>query len=114
MAEVVLGQLELVHAGCGLRTGLLNRPAPFARTVVPAVMGYFTGMLGNVLPLGGVDGGMVAAFIGFGVPASLAAVAVLSCRAFAFWLATIPGVLSYLRQRRTVSSWDRARLAAGP
>ena len=81
-------------------------------------MGYFTGMLGNVLPLpgglGGVEGGMVAAFVGFGVPASLAVVAVLGYRTFAFWLPTIPGVLSYLRLRRTVSSWDRARPAGGP
>ena len=86
--------------------------------VAVLIMGYFTGMLGNVLPLpgglGGVEGGMVAAFVGFGVPASLAVVAVLGYRTFAFWLPTIPGVLSYLRLRRTVSSWDRARPAGGP
>ena len=63
------------------------------------VMAYFTGMLANVLPLpggvGGVEGGMIAALLAFGVPAGLAVVAVLSYRAFAFWLPTIPGCLLY-------------------
>jgi uncharacterized membrane protein YbhN (UPF0104 family) len=76
------------------------------------VMGYFTGMLGNLLPLpgglGGVEGGMIAAFIAFGVPSGLAVVAVLSYRAFAFWLPTIPGAIAYLRLRRTVRDWSDA------
>ena len=58
-------------------------------------MAYFVGMLGNLLPLpggiGGVDGGMIAALIGFGVPGGLAIAAVLSYRAFSFWLPTVPG-----------------------
>lgn len=70
------------------------------------VMGYFAGMLGNLLPLpggvGGVDGAMIGAFIAFDVPAGLAVVAVLSYRAFAFWLPTIPGLVAYLQLRRTV------------
>ena len=60
------------------------------------VMGFFVGMLGNLLPLpggiGGVDGGMIGAFAAFGVDSGLAIVAVLVYRAFAFWLPTIPGV----------------------
>jgi uncharacterized membrane protein YbhN (UPF0104 family) len=75
------------------------------------VMAYFAGMLGNLLPLpggvGGVDGGMIAAFLAFGVPAGLAVVAVLSYRALAFWLPTIPGLLAYLQLRRTVRDWSR-------
>jgi uncharacterized membrane protein YbhN (UPF0104 family) len=82
------------------------------------VMAYFTGMLGNVLPLpggvGGVEGGMIAAFLAFGVPAGLAVVAVLSYRAFAFWLPTIPGVLSYLRLRHSVTSLAPAPRDEGP
>ena len=82
------------------------------------VMAYFTGMLGNVLPLpggvGGVEGGMIAAFLAFGVPAGLAVVAVLSYRAFAFWLPTIPGVLSYLRLRHSVKSLAPAPRARRP
>ena len=68
------------------------------------VMAYFVGMLGNLLPLpggiGGVDGGMIGACIGFGVATGLAIVAVLTYRAIAFWLPSIPGVIAYLRLRR--------------
>ena len=73
------------------------------------VMGYFVGMLANLLPLpggiGGVDGGMIGAFVAFGVPFSLATVAVLTYRAFAFWLPTIPGAIAYLQLRGTVARW---------
>lgn len=76
------------------------------------VMAYFTGMLGNVLPLpggiGGVEGGMIGAFLAFGVDGGLAVAAVLTYRAFAFWLPTIPGALAYLRLLRTVRDWERA------
>ncbi len=73
------------------------------------VMAYFVGMLGNLLPLpggiGGVDGGMIAAFAAFGVSLSLAVVAVLLYRAIAFWLPTVPGAFAYIQLRRTVSRW---------
>ena len=79
------------------------------------VMAYFTGMLANTLPLpggiGGVEGGMIGALIAFGVAGGLAIVAVLSYRAFAFWLPTVPGAISYLRLRREVSEWDGDRSA---
>jgi hypothetical protein len=75
------------------------------------VMAYFTGMLGNLLPLpggiGGVEGGMIAALLGFGVPDGLAVVSVLTYRAFASWLPTLPGLFAYLSLRRTVREWDR-------
>jgi uncharacterized protein (TIRG00374 family) len=73
------------------------------------VMGFFIGMLGNLLPMpggvGGVDGGMIGAFAAFGVDASLALVAVLVYRAFVFWLPTLPGVIAYFQLRRTVERW---------
>ncbi|MFM8762990.1 MAG: YbhN family protein [Solirubrobacterales bacterium] len=73
------------------------------------VMAYFVGMVANLLPLpggiGGVDGGLIGAFIAFGVEGSLAIVAVLTYRAFAFWLPTIPGVIAYFQLRRTVGRW---------
>jgi uncharacterized protein (TIRG00374 family) len=73
------------------------------------VMAYFVGMVANLLPLpggiGGVDGGLIGAFIAFGVEGSLAIVAVLTYRAFAFWLPTIPGVIAYFQLRRTVARW---------
>ena len=74
------------------------------------VMGYLAGTLGNVLPLpgglGGVEGAMIGAFMGFGVDGGLAVAAVLAYRAFQYWLPIVPGVVSYLRLLRTVRSWD--------
>jgi uncharacterized protein (TIRG00374 family) len=76
------------------------------------VMAYFVGMLANVLPLpggiGGVDGGMIGAFIAFGVGTPIAVVAVLVYRAFAFWLPTIPGAIAYVQLRRRVAGWTAA------
>jgi uncharacterized protein (TIRG00374 family) len=73
------------------------------------VMAYYVGMIANTLPLpggvGGVDGGMIGAFVAFDVPFGYATVAVLVYRGFAFWLPTIPGGLAYLQLRRTVSRW---------
>ncbi len=74
------------------------------------VIAYFLGMLGNTLPLpggiGGVDGGMIGAFIAFGVSGQVAIVSVLAYRAFAFWLPTLPGAVAYLQLRRTVHRWE--------
>ncbi len=73
------------------------------------VMAYFVGMFGNVLPLpggiGGVDGGMIGAFIAFGINAPIAVVGVLVYRAFAFWLPTVPGAIAYVQLRRRVAGW---------
>jgi uncharacterized protein (TIRG00374 family) len=75
------------------------------------ILGYFVGMLGNLLPLpggvGGVDGGMIGAFAAFGVDFGLATVAVLTYRGFAFWLPTIPGAIAYFQLRKTVRKWRR-------
>ncbi len=80
-------------------------PPPF----VVLVMAYFVGMFANLLPLpggvGGVEGGLIGALIAFGVPGSLAIVAVLTYRAFSFWLPTIPGAIAYVQLRRTVQAW---------
>jgi uncharacterized membrane protein YbhN (UPF0104 family) len=51
---------------------------------------------------------MIGAFIAFDVPAGLAVVAVLSYRAIAFWLPTIPGLAAYLQLRRTFRARDGA------
>ena len=77
------------------------------------IMGYFVGFLGNLLPLpggiGGVDGGMIAAFAAFGVPLSLVVPAVLGYRVFTFWIPTIPGAIAYFQLRRTVARWREER-----
>ena len=73
------------------------------------VMGYYVGTLANTLPLpggiGGVEGGMIGAFLAFGVNASLAVLAVLAYRTISYWLPTLPGAAAYVRLRRTVSGW---------
>jgi uncharacterized membrane protein YbhN (UPF0104 family) len=78
-------------------------------TIPVIVTAYYVGMLANVLPLpggiGGVDGGMIAALIAFGIDDGQAIVAVLSYRVFAFWLPTIPGAIAYLQLVRTVQQW---------
>jgi uncharacterized protein (TIRG00374 family) len=80
------------------------------------VQAYFVGFLGNLLPLpggvGGVDGGMIGAFLAFGVPAPVAIPAVLVYRLFAFWLPTIPGAIAYFQLRRTVAQWREGRAGA--
>jgi len=81
--------------------------------IAVVVMGYYVGQLANVLPLpggiGGVEGGMIGAFIAFDVSGGLAVVSVLAYRAFAFWLPTIPGAIAYLQLRRTVARWKEER-----
>ena len=75
------------------------------------ILGFFVGMLGNLLPLpggiGGVDGGMIGAFAALGMDSGLATVAVLTFRGFTFWLPTIPGVVAFIALRRTVDRWAR-------
>jgi putative heme transporter len=77
--------------------------------VAVIVMAYFVGALANTLPLpgglGGVEAGMVGAFLAFGTHASLAILAVLSYRLISFWLPTVPGAAAYLQLRRTVNVW---------
>jgi uncharacterized membrane protein YbhN (UPF0104 family) len=84
-------------------------------SVVPVavlVMGYFLGTLGSLLPLpggiGGVEGGMIGAFVAFDVPADTALIAVLAYRAISFWLPTLPGIAGYLVLRSTVRKWRLA------
>ena len=81
-------------------------------TTVPVavlVMCYFLGTLGSLLPLpggiGGVEGGMIGAFVAFGVPGDRALVGVLAYRAISFWLPTLPGIVGYVWLRSTVRGW---------
>ncbi len=77
--------------------------------VAVLIMGYFLGTLGSLLPLpggiGGVEGGMIGAFVAFGLPADHALVGVLAYRAISFWLPTLPGIAGYLSLRSTVRGW---------
>jgi len=87
-------------------------PPPFS----VIIMAYFVGMLANTLPLpggiGGVDGGMIGAFVAFDVPFDYAATAVVAYRAFAFWLPTLPGAVAYFQLRKRVAGWREERQRA--
>jgi uncharacterized membrane protein YbhN (UPF0104 family) len=78
--------------------------------VAVLVVGYFVGTLANLLPLpggvGAVDGGMIGAFVAFGVDPASAIIAVLAYRFFAFWLPIAPGAVSFATLRKTVSKWE--------
>jgi putative heme transporter len=73
------------------------------------VTGYFVGTLANVIPvpggIGGVEGGMIGAFLGFGVEGSLAVIAVLAYRTISYWLPIVPGAIAYVELRRRVEGW---------
>jgi uncharacterized protein (TIRG00374 family) len=75
-------------------------------------MGYFLGTLGSLLPIpggiGGVEGGMIGAFVAFDVSGRRAVVAVLAYRAISFWLPTLPGIGGYVRLRGKVRGWRLA------
>ena len=74
------------------------------------VMGFFVGMAANLAPdpagVGAVDGGLIGAFVIFGLPASTVIAAVLIYRLIAFWMPLPPGVLAFLQLRRTVARWE--------
>ncbi len=74
------------------------------------VMGFFVGMAANLAPdpagVGAVDGGLIGAFVIFGLPASTVIAAVLIYRLIAFWLPLPPGVIAFLQLRKTVARWE--------
>ncbi len=76
------------------------------------VMGYFVGMIANVIPtpggVGAVEGGMIGSYAAFGVALETAVLAVLAYRVFAFIMPTIPGVIAFVRLRKDVVEWQAA------
>jgi uncharacterized protein (TIRG00374 family) len=82
------------------------------------VQGFFLGMFANLLPLpggvGGVDAGMIGAFLLFDVhPYNALFASVLIYRAFAFWLPIPPGIVAFFQLRGTVRRWERERAEPG-
>ena len=77
------------------------------------VQGFFVGMFANLLPLpggvGGVDAGMIGAFVLFGFPDNSVFAAVLVYRLIAFWLPLLPGIIAFVMLRRTVTRWEQTR-----
>lgn len=75
------------------------------------VQGFFVGMVANLAPapagVGAVDGGLIGAFVIFGLPASTVIAAVLIYRLVAFWLPVPPGIVAFFQLRRTVARWEQ-------
>jgi uncharacterized protein (TIRG00374 family) len=81
------------------------------------VQGFFLGMAANVIPspaggVGAVDAGMIGAFAIFGIDDSVVFPAVLTYRVIAFWLPIPPGIVAFVQLRKTVTEWERERVAA--
>ncbi len=69
-------------------------------------MAYLIGELGGLIPvpggIGGVDAGLVGAFVLYNVPITVAASAVLAYRAIALWVPAILGSAAFVSLRRTL------------
>jgi len=92
--------------------------APPAAAVL--VLAYFTGAVGNTIPLPGlVAGGTTGVLLAFGVDATIALPAVLAYRAIALWLPAALGAVAIAGLRKTVARWSEpepagARIAPLP
>jgi uncharacterized protein (TIRG00374 family) len=76
------------------------------------VMGFFLGMVANLIPfapggVGAVDAGMIGAFVLFGLPKEEVFAAVLTYRVIAFWLPIPPGIIAFFQLRKTVNRWEQ-------
>lgn len=76
------------------------------------VMGFFLGMVANLIPfvpagVGAVDAGMIGTFVLFGFPEEQVFAAVLIYRLVAFWLPIPTGVAAFFQLRKTVKRWKR-------
>ncbi len=76
----------------------------FSPPITVILMGYLIGQLGGLLPIpggiGGIDGGLIATLIVYGVPAAGTAAAVLAYRVILFWLPLIAGGIAFGSLRR--------------
>ncbi|MGB0873067.1 MAG: lysylphosphatidylglycerol synthase transmembrane domain-containing protein [Solirubrobacterales bacterium] len=74
------------------------------------IMGYFVGMIANIIPtpggVGAVEGGMIATYVAFEVGLANATAAVLAYRVFAFIMPTIPGVIAFIGLRKNAVDWQ--------
>jgi uncharacterized protein (TIRG00374 family) len=75
------------------------------------VMGFFLGMVANLIPfvpggVGAVDAGLIGAFVLFGLPKDTCFAAVLIYRLIAFWMPMPPGIIAFFQLRGTVHRWE--------
>lgn len=75
------------------------------------VMGFFLGMVANLIPfvpggVGAVDAGLIGAYVLFGLPEATCFAAVLIYRLVAFWMPLPPGIIAFFQLRGTVHRWE--------
>ncbi len=73
----------------------------------PLVLGYLIGYLGNIVPIPGgigpLDGGLIGAFVLYGVKATTATTAVLVYHVLALWVPLLIGSVAFVLLRRSIS-----------
>lgn len=104
-----LGYLGFDIAALGATLAATGRALP----VAPLVLAYLIGYLANLIPIPGgfgvLEGGLAAALIAYGAPATQATAAVIVYHAIAFWIPSLGGLLAYaLLRRRLARSSDAA------
>jgi uncharacterized membrane protein YbhN (UPF0104 family) len=81
-----------------------GHPLPMAALV----LGYTIGYIGNMVPIpggfGALEGGLAAALIAYGAPATQTAAAVIVYHAIAFWVPSLGGLLAYWLMRRRLGA----------
>jgi hypothetical protein len=85
---------------------VMFRALGHAPPVAVVAEAYLIGQLGGAVPtplgLGGLDGGLIGAFVLFDVPATTATAAVVAYRALQLWVPAILGGAALLRLRRAL------------
>ncbi|MDO9353728.1 MAG: flippase-like domain-containing protein [Solirubrobacteraceae bacterium] len=80
------------------------------------LMAYLIGQLGGLIPLpggiGGVDGGLVGAFVVYGLGAEAAFIAVLAYRVILFWLPLLIGAVAFFSIQKRIRVIEERRDAA--
>ena len=85
--------------------------------ITVVLMAYLIGQMGGLLPIpggvGGIDGGLIGAFVVFGVAAAPTAAAVFAYRLILFWLPLLIGAAAFNNLRRGLRDPSRPDLC-GP
>ncbi|HTX32205.1 MAG TPA: lysylphosphatidylglycerol synthase transmembrane domain-containing protein [Solirubrobacteraceae bacterium] len=81
-------------------------------------LGYLIGQLGGNVPLpggiGGVDGGLIGAFVLYHQPLAETTAAVLVYHAIALWVPALLGTAAFIRLRRTLAEEDQPAAMCAP
>jgi uncharacterized protein (TIRG00374 family) len=84
--------------------------------ITVVLMAYLLGQMGGLLPIpggvGGIDGGLIGAFVLFGVAAAPTAAAVFAYRLILFWLPLLIGGVAFANLRRGFNDQTRPDLCA--